>query len=72
MLRSTCVRMGNNEQFGVSDLADEAGISRSQIHRKLKSIKLYRYGKVQHTSLVCFHDCKISNIDSLILPPNKK
>lgn len=28
----------NNEQFGVSDLAEKAGISRSQIHRKLKSI----------------------------------
>jgi len=28
----------NNEQFGVSELAEKAGISRSQIHRKLKSI----------------------------------
>jgi len=26
----------NNEQFGVSDLAEKAGISRSQIHRKIK------------------------------------
>lgn len=28
----------SNEQFGVSDLAEKTGISRSQIHRRLKSI----------------------------------
>jgi len=28
----------NNNQFGVTELAKEAGMSRSQLHRKIKSI----------------------------------
>lgn len=38
-LKDTVLENLENEQFGVQELSDKAGISRSQLHRKLKLLK---------------------------------